>query len=146
MEIEEIYRIAMQSCHGTIMVIDTSKNTIISDRSVVSAIKRVNQVTKDKPLAVICTGSDQHDNRGETTTHCWKEDKKMELRRMIYESSESSECRFLFCSPPLYRSAQYLMERIEETKKGGTRLDYDDAWQHGGELVRPFLYKLCMVC
>ena len=129
------------------MVISTAENTVISERSLDSTIKRIVKVTENKPLAVICTGLDKHHNESDDDSDeeqaYWKTDDTMELCDWIFGNTSLAMQRIQFSSPPMYRSAQFLMEQLEavvqlngsKTSNGSKLLDYAEMKKGGGKKV-----------
>lgn len=144
MDIEEIYRVAMQSCHGTIFALRVD-NPVVGDRKLEATISRIHRVNKSNPLVVFCTGYDRAKD--------WNPDDTRELSKMVYRDEDLSESRFHFCSPPLYRSAQWMKEELKSamSDNDNSKLDFTTMTQsEGGGVVRVsllFIYSfdLCIV-
>jgi hypothetical protein len=131
--VEEIYRQVLLTCDGTILVVRATEN-ILDYRQVVECIERTVRRNAGKPLVVVCTGVESHYN-GSSDERRWGEDDTERLGKLVFRDPTLGKTRIRFCSPPLYRSAQYLMQQLEEATVKGTKLNFLELKRTEGRMV-----------
>ncbi|KAG8833777.1 hypothetical protein FRC17_010088 [Serendipita sp. 399] len=131
-DIEDMYRIAMEECHGVLLV-QKAIRSALGSRSEKNICSLIRKYLPKAPKAILGTYRETHDS------DTWKAEDPETMAKTLYPRQrgnlqKSNIERIVCCSPPLYMGALFAQGLLQEAKEKGQEVSWDEVYREGGKM------------